>query len=68
MPSMLLFMLDQLAVEFICQGIDGRIHVLRFRMSENLGTGDMQCSLGFLHHFFHDKGHLGVGDLVKMSL
>lgn len=66
--EILLFVFDQLTVEFVDQQVDGRVHVLMFRIGYDLATGDAQGSFDLLLQFLDLHDHLNIGDLVEMAL
>ena len=68
MPAMFLFVLEQLAIQFVRERIDGRVHVFVFGVRKQIAAGDMDIGFGAMYHFFYSEGYMRGGDLVEMAL
>tara|TARA_B110000285_G_scaffold217335_1_gene265582 strand:+ start:2624 stop:2968 length:345 start_codon:yes stop_codon:yes gene_type:complete len=68
MSSVFLLVFDQLTIQLVSKSIDGGIHVIRIRMSEQVTTRYVYSGLSFLHHFLDSENDMGLRGLVEMTL
>jgi hypothetical protein len=61
-------MFDQLAIEFVRQGVNGRVHVFGLGVRKDISARDVHRGFSFLDHFLDDESDLRIGYLVKMPL
>lgn len=59
---------NYLSIEFVDQGVDGRIHVLVDRVGEYVGAGDMYRGFRLLYQFFHAEYDMHIADMIEMPL
>ena len=64
----LLFVLDQLTVKLVGEGIDGGVHVQLGGFGMQVRTSGMQCTGCLLTFFLDGKGDMHIGDVVIVSL
>src|SRR6056297_2751278 len=65
---MLLLVLDKLAIKFVGERVNRRVHVFVLRRGEQIGPGDMHIGLGLVHHFLNSEDNLCCRNLVEVSL
>src|SRR5690554_2411075 len=65
--DVLFLVLDQLSVKTVDQQVDGGIHVGVFGFGNQVGSGHVQGTFGFLLQFVYLEGDLGADDLVEVA-
>jgi len=59
---------DDLAIKFVCQGVDRCVHIIAFGGGKQICSGDMQVRLGFVTGLFHYQSHVNVRYVIDMPL
>src|SRR5690606_36954066 len=67
MIKLFFLVLDQLAVEFVHEQVDCRIHVLVLGIGNHLAACDVQRGFGFLLEFLDLKNYLDGDDAIEMA-
>ena len=64
----LLFVLDELAIQLVDHGINGRIHVFSCRISKEFAAGNVGSRFRHVFVLLHIKDNMDLSDLVVVTI